>query len=313
MRERPARSLSRRRCRRVKCALACASKRSPNLRRDSMHPHKHRQYRLPFCALFFAAAHSLLAENARDTPAAQELAAVRAQVAALAVHDASAEDWAKVVRTFAEFAARHPRDAAVRGAHAEFLWERDDRERAIAEWEAAERLAPRDAVVLSRLADAHLAMGRGKECAQYFQKACDAAPGSARLRHAAGNAIFLFRHELVDEITSEDDVFARALAHLAAAARLAPEDVEYARAYAETFYALPKPDWREALAAWEHYLAVSPSPDFAHVNLARIRLKRGQLDAARRALEKIQGAGFERLKGKLREQIETAASRPIRP
>jgi tetratricopeptide (TPR) repeat protein len=278
-----------------------------------MHPAKQRQSHLRFYALVFAAVQALAGESIAEPAIAQEVQAVRMQAAALALRSASAEEWAKVARTFADLAARHPREPAVRSAHAEFLWDRDDRDGAIREWEAAERIAPRDARVLSQLADAHLATGRAKASAHYFHKACDAAPEDARLRHAAGHALFLFRHELVDEATSEACIVARALAHLAAATRLAPQHPEYARAYAETFYAVPQPDWPAALAAWEHYLAVTDKPDFARANLARVRLNMGQFGAARGELEKIQNTGFERLKSNLRRQIEAAEARLASP
>jgi predicted Zn-dependent protease len=269
---------------------------------------KNRQCRLLSRAFFFAALPMLFGEKAGDSPVAHEVETARAQAAALALHGANAEEWAKLSRAFGDLAARHPRDPSVRRAHADFLWDRHERERAIDEWEAAEQLAPQDAAVLAQLADAHLALGRGQQSAQYFQKACDSAPTDARLRHAAGTTLFLFRHELVDELANEAQIVARALDHLAAATRLAPQSAEYARAYAETFYGAPRPDWPAALAAWEHYRAVSPDRDFAHANLARVRLKMGHLDAARAELENIHGAGFQGLKENLRRQIDKAAA-----
>ncbi len=278
-----------------------------------MRPPKHRQHRLLLCGLFFAAVQTLLAENPEVNAVQEALQDVRAESLALAARGARGEEWAKLERSFADLVERHPSEPSARSAFAEFLWERDDRESAIREWEAAERLAPTDATVLARLADAHLAAGRGKISAQYFRRASDAAPTDARLRHAAGNALFLFRHELTDAETSEDRVLALAVDYLAAASRLAPQVVDYARSYAETFYGLPKPDWSAALAAWEHYLEISPNRDFAHANLARVRLKLGHFDAARVALEKIESADFKRLKVILQSQIDAANSKKHSP
>lgn len=271
-----------------------------------MHPSKYRQHPLRSCALFFAIAPLLLADHAAQDTAAREVEALRAQAGALSVRDAGADEWAKLARHFSELVARYPDEPGVRSAHAEFLWERDDRERAVREWEEAERLAPRDAAVLARLADAHLALGRVRQCAQYFRKACEIAPNEARLRHAAGNAIFLFRHALTDAQTSEVQIVAEAFGHLAAAARLAPKDVEYARAYAETFYGAPSPDWQAALSAWEHYRSISPNQDFAHANLARVRLRMGQYDAVIAELDRMQEPRYESLKAKIRNQIDAA-------
>ena len=111
--------------------------------------------------------------------------------------------------------------------------------------------------------------------------------------------LFLFRHELTDEARAIE----KALTHFAEAARLAPLDVEYARAYAETFYGVPKADWRAAAEAWEHVREISPNPDFALVNLARVHLRMGQHGAAAGFVERIQSPEFERVKAKIKSQI----------
>jgi tetratricopeptide (TPR) repeat protein len=267
-----------------------------------------RQSHLRFCALFFATAHPLLAPERAESPVARAVQSARGETVVLTVRRATAEEWERHTRALADLAARHPREPAVHLAHAEALWEREDREGAIRAWEQAEQLAPGDAALLAQLADAHLAIGHEKQCAAYFAKACAVAPDDARLRHAAGNALFLFRHALVETRRSEAQIVAEALGHLAAAARLAPQQVEYARAYAETFYGVPEPDWAAALAAWQHYLSITPHRDFAHAHLARVRLRLRQYGAAREELQKIQGAGFEGLKATLEAQIATAAS-----
>src|SRR5207249_2288799 len=94
-------------------------------------------------------------------------------------------------------------------------------------------------------------------------------------------------------------------AEFAAASRLAPLNAEYARAYAETFYSVSKPDWNAALTAWQHFAEITPQKDFAQANLARIHIKLGQTDAARACLERIQGTDFQNLKAKLNERLET--------
>ena len=83
------------------------------------------------------------------------------------------------------------------------------------------------------------------------------------------------------------------------------------RAYAEIFYSLPKPDWKFALAAWQHFAEISRQQDFVQTNLARVHLKLGQKDAARACLAKVQGADFQQLKEKLSRRLET--ERPSSP
>ncbi len=256
--------------------------------------------------IFFGALLRLCTAESTRVSAAEELQRLRNQAAALLLHKAEPDEWRKVENSYRDLAAKYPRDGAVHAAFGEFLWERGEREGAMREWKVAEEIDPRNAAVLYRLGDGHLAAGSGKSAAHYFQKACAAAPTIAQFQYVAGNTTFLFRHELVDESQSEDQVLAVALAHFAAAVRLAPLDLEYARAYAETFYGMKKPDWTEAVEAWKRVLELSPTKDFAYANLARVNLRLGQYDASLGWLGKIQSPDYERLKANLRAQVDAA-------
>ena len=88
------------------------------------------------------------------------------------------------------------------------------------------------------------------------------------------------------------------------AARLQPLNPDYARAYAETFYTVPDPDWRAALQAWQHFYEISPGKDFALVNLTRVYMKLGNKSEARASLARVQGPEFDRLKARLKERID---------
>lgn len=272
-----------------------------------MHASRNRQPSALISAIIFGSLLSLSAAESPRISAVEELQRVRAKAAALFLQKAESDEWREIEIAYRDLAAKYPRDAGVRAGFGEFLWERGDRKGAMREWKVAEEIDPRNGAVLYRLGDAHLAEGSGKSAARYFQKACAAAPANAQFRYAAGNTTFLFRHELVDESKTEDEVLAVALEHFAAAVRLAPLDVEYARAYAETFYGMRKPDWTEALNAWKHVLELSPKKDFAYANLARVNLRLGQYDASLECLEKIQSSDYERLKANLRVQVEAAS------
>ena len=81
-------------------------------------------------------------------------------------------------------------------------------------------------------------------------------------------------------------------------------DLEYARGYAETFYGMPEPDWAEAAAAWKHVLALSPSSDFACLQLARVSLKMGDKMQARNFRDQVKDRRHDGLKQKLRTQAD---------
>ena len=175
----------------------------------------------------------------------------------------------------------------------------------MSEWLAAEQIEPGNATVLDHLGGAFLAAGAVKKSAAYYGQAVASAPGNAAAQFSFANVLFLFRHQLLDARQPDAEaVLQRALGHFAAASRLEPLNADYARAYAETFYTMARPDWSAALAAWQHFLEVTPQKDFANTNLARVYMKLGQKTEARSRLNEIHGGDSARLKARLLERIE---------
>ncbi len=209
---------------------------------------------------------------------------------------------------FRGLAAHYPGEAAVRKAAGDHFWRRDDPETAVAEWEAAQTLDPTDAETASALGNARLRNGQTREACGQFRRAVAARPEVARYHFELANVLYLFRHQLtgLPGLPDERTTAREALAQLRLARDLAAGNVEFARAYAETFYGVPDPDWPEALDAWEHVRALSAdAPDFALGHLARVSLKLGRPDEARKYLDMIHDPRFTDLQAKLRQQLQT--------
>ncbi len=276
--------------------------------------HKRQLYALVAGVLVLLGHAHTLAHESPAEKVATRLEAARVMEATLTTRGAGAGERQKLDTIYADLAAEFPAEARVRNAHAESLWRRNERARAMAQWELAEKLDPKNAVVLDHLADAWLAEGDVRRSAAFAARAVTSAPGNAAYHFALANIVFLFRHELTDASNPDSEaVLRRALTHFAEASRLAPSNSEYARAYAETFYSLPKPDWQTALAAWNHFLELTTEKDFAFVNLARIQLRLGKKRAAMECLEKIQAPEYKNVKHRLEAQIhrlETPSAMP---
>jgi tetratricopeptide (TPR) repeat protein len=239
-------------------------------------------------------------------PAQDELRAAKLLETELLARQAGAGEWQKLDRIYADLDAKYPHDVSVRNGHAEFLWSIGERQRAVDVWLAAEKIDPANAIVLDHLGGSYLDAGDAKKADGFYARAVASAPDDAAGHFSLANVRFLFRHELLDAAHPSDEaVMLDALAHFAEAARLQPLDPEYARAYAETFYSVPTPDWRTALAAWQHFYDISPQKDFALLNLARVHMKLGNKPEARTSLSRIQSREFDQLKARLGERIET--------
>jgi tetratricopeptide (TPR) repeat protein len=204
-----------------------------------------------------------------------------------------------------KFLQEHPGSAAAHSSYAEFLSERGNLRAAIAHWRTAQQLAPGNAAIANSLGGAYLRMGKAAASAAAFARAIDLERDNAAYHFNLANVEFMLRHDLATAWKMELPAVLRlALAEFREASGLAPNDVEYARAYAETFYGVPDADWSQAEAAWKHVLSLSPEADFAYLQLARVSLKRGDAEAARQFLNKVVNVRHDGLKRKLRAQAD---------
>ena len=206
---------------------------------------------------------------------------------------------------FAELEMKYPQNAAIVNGHAEFLWSTEEHARAVEKWGAAEKMDPNNAAVLDHLGDVAFGMGEVKKAADYYERAVRIAPNNAAYHFGYANVVFLFRHDLHDAThLDSDSLLDESLKHFSEASRLEPLNTSYARAFAETYYSIPKPDWSEALKAWRHLYDISAQKDFALLNLARVHMKLGNKPEARASLAEIQDPKFDRVKARLKERIE---------
>jgi len=277
---------------------------APKLRAEAKHVVLYRQLRV--FAYLALGGFPIFAAEPVATPAPgprEELHAAQLMEAALFARQAGAEDWKKMDAIFAGLKAKYPRNVEIINGHAEFLWSIEQRQRAMETWLAAEKIDPANATVLDHLGGGYVSIGEVRKAAGYYRRAVASVPQDAAAHFAYANVLFTFRHDLLDGSHADAAaVLDEALREFSEAARLEPHDANYARAFAETFYSMPLPDWRAALAAWEHFYELTPQKDFALLNLARVHLKLGEKPEARAKLDLIQSAEYSRLKEKLTEQ-----------
>ncbi|MDQ3198422.1 MAG: hypothetical protein M3Q46_04420 [Verrucomicrobiota bacterium] len=205
-----------------------------------------------------------------------------------------------------KFLQEHPDSASAHQAYAEFLSEQGNMRAALAHWRTAQLLDPQNAAIANALGGAYLRMGHAADSAAHFARAIGLESGNAAYHFNLANVEYMLRHDLTAAWKMEmPDLLRLALAEFREASRLSPNDVEYARAYAETFYGVPNPNWSEAETAWKHVLSLSPQGDFVYLQLARVSLKRGDAKGARQFLGQIVDARHDGLKRKLRAQADS--------
>ena len=224
---------------------------------------------------------------------------------ALVNPNSTAKERLRVEQIYYQLVRDNPQSVPAQNALAAFLWKNGKAEAAVEHWRTAQRLEPENAEAANSLGGAYLRIGRVREAAEQFLLAVRSESDNPDYHFDLGNVEFLLRRDLTAAWKIDSaELLRRALFQFREASRLAPTDVEYARAYAETFYGIPNPDWKEAQIAWQHYFELSTNRNFAYLQLARVSLKQHKKDEALSFLNKISDPSYSEVKGKLRKQAE---------
>jgi len=223
----------------------------------------------------------------------------------LANPNVTAKDRLRVEQIYYQLVRDNPQSAPAQNAVAAFLWENGQAEAAVEYWRTAQRLEPENAEAANSLGGAYLRAGRVREAAEQFLLAVRSDSDNPDYHFDLGNVEFILRNDLTAAWKIDSaELLKRALFQFREASRLAPTDLKYARAYAETFYGIPNPDWKEAQVAWQHYLDLSTNRNFAYLQLTRVSLKQNKKAEALSFLGKISDSSFSQIKEKLRKQAE---------
>src|SRR6266480_3986874 len=234
-----------------------------------------------------------------------EIKAANQAAEALANPNVTGKERLRVEQIYYQLVRDNPQSVPAQNALAAFLWNNGNAEAAVEHWRMAQQLDPANAETANSLGEAYLGAGRVPDAAQQFLVAIHSEAANPLYHFNLGNVEFVLRHDLAAAWKIDSaEVLQRALFQFREASRLAPMNAEYARAYAETFYGMPNPDWKEAEVAWQHYLELSTNRNFAYLHLARISLKRHNKAEALSFLDKISDPSYSEIKEKLRKQAE---------
>src|SRR5207244_3753954 len=97
-----------------------------------------------------------------------------------------------------------------------------------------QRLDPANAAAANSLGGAYLRLGHAQEAAEQFLRAVRTENGNALYHFNLGNVEFMLRRDLTAAWNIDaTELLRRSLIEFREASRLAPWDIEYARAYAE--------------------------------------------------------------------------------
>ena len=228
----------------------------------------------------------------------------------------------RVRREYEDFVQRHPKHVNAHLAYGSFLNDTKDEDGAIAQWEAARQLAPTNPAPWNNLANIYGHHGPILKAFEYYDKAIELDPTQAVYYQNLATTVYLFRVDASNYYhLSENEVFDKSLGLYRKAIKLAPDDFVLFTDYAESYYGIRPPRWKEGLEAWTEALKVAHSEverEGVYIHLARFNLKLGQFDAARQDLSMVTNDMYLTLKKRVTRNLaeaiaEAATNAPAMP
>lgn len=208
-------------------------------------------------------------------------------------------------RIYEDFIASYPTDAEPHVVFGEFLLSIQQNEEAFQQWALALTLDPNRHDVLAAQADILLQTGQIVLAADTLEKAVVLSPDNAYYQYGLAHIYTLFRNDLsASRRLTVDELITRGTEYFRRAAELAPDNLGYAKAYAEAFYTQPKPDWTLARAAWESLLSRSTEKNLILSHLVRVNIRLCDKKAANLHLSALTDPAFASLREKLQKQID---------
>lgn len=183
---------------------------------------------------------------------------------------------APIAARYEDLLSRFPDDAETLVLYAKFLRDGGDDAGAREHFEKVRKIRPDWAVAYQQLAAISAERGDGAGAFPQMKKAVEIEPGTLAYQLQFGELIATFRADLLEnKIFETRRELDRAMQDAFRAARaLAPNSLDIAVRYAESFYDVETPDWRAALGAWEHVQKINENAARVGTNLAAETLMR---------------------------------------
>jgi tetratricopeptide (TPR) repeat protein len=222
-----------------------------------------------------------------------------------------------VRKDYEDFLRRYPDFARGHLAYGSFLNDIGEEDAAVAEYEKAAQLDPKNPAAWNQLANYCGEHGPITNAFVDYAKAIELNPAEPVYYQNLATAVYLFRKDARAFYgINEQQVFDKALALYHKAIRLAPDDFPLAADYAQTYYGIRPLRTNDALVAWTNALQIAHDDNErqgVYLHLARIKMSVGRFAEARAHLNDVTNAAFASLKHRLEGSLaehESAATNP---
>lgn len=192
---------------------------------------------------------------------------------------------------YSRFVEKHPDDVDARLAFASFLSDIGEEEAGVPHLEKARELAPQNSLVWNNLANYYGHRGSVTNAFAHYEKAIALNPSESAYYHNFATTVFLFRKDAREFYgINEQQVFDKAMSLYSNSMRLDPTNFLLAADVAQSYYVIQPIRTNDALVAWTNALNLATEEvdlQGVHVHIARVKMKVGRLDEARRHLDQV--------------------------
>ena len=218
-----------------------------------------------------------------------------------------------IKKEYQDFIERHPKHVNARLAFGSFLNDNNDQAGAFKQWEEARQLAPDNPAAWNNLGNYYGQQGPATNAFKYYDKAIELNPLQPVYYHNLAAAVYLFRSDARAYYhLDEQQVFDKSQALYHQAIKMDPDNFILFSDYAESFYGVNPPRWREGLEAWTEALKIAHDEverEGVCLQLARIHLQLGDYDQARKNLDLVTNPSYAKLKSSLVKNLNDALAK----
>jgi cytochrome c-type biogenesis protein CcmH/NrfG len=209
---------------------------------------------------------------------------------------------------YEDFLQRHPNSARGYMAYGSFLNDIGDEDAAVAQYENAKQLDPKNPAVWNNLANYYGENGPLTNAFQDYAEAIRLDPTEPVYYENFATTVYLYRKDAREYFDiNEQQVFDKALGLYRQAMKLAPQDFVLATDYAESYYGIKPLRTNDALVAWTNAMAVAHTDgerEGVLLHLARVKIAAGYYDEAQAHLDGVTNALYSDLKRRLERSLK---------
>jgi tetratricopeptide (TPR) repeat protein len=218
-----------------------------------------------------------------------------------------------IKKSYQDFLTRHPNHARAHIAYGSFLNDIKDEDGAVAEWEKARALDPKNPSPWNELANVYGHDGPVMKAFEYYEKAIQLDPTEPVYYQNLGTTVYLFRRDATNYYhITEQEVFNKALTLYSNAMRLDPQNFELAQDVAQTYYGIRPFRTEDALVSWTNALRIAKTDverQGVYIHFARIKLNAGRLAEAQQHLDDVNIEHYNELKRRIQRNLDEALAK----